>query len=87
MAPIIVRQASSELEKDKNGAVLSICAVFLVLSSTGLATRIVSKRMKGTQFLFDDILLLWAYVNYDAQIRLIRSIDAWGWRDRDVSLG
>lgn len=48
---------------NKNRAVLSICAVFLVLSSTGLAARIVSKRMKNTQFLFDDLLLIWAYVS------------------------
>ncbi len=63
MARIIIRQASSESEMNKNGAVLSICAVFLVLSSTGLAARIVSKRMKNTQFLFDDLLLIWAYVS------------------------
>lgn len=63
MAPFIIRQANSESEENRNDAVFSVCAVFLVLSSTGLAARMGSKRMKRSQFLIDDLLIIWAFVS------------------------
>ena len=62
MAPLIIRQASSESDENKNRALFSVCGVFLVLSSAGLAARMISKRIKRTQFLIDDVLIVWAYV-------------------------
>lgn len=63
MAPFTIRQASSVSEENKNHAVFSVCAVFIALSSAGLAARMVSKRMKRNPVLIDDHLIIWAYVS------------------------
>ena len=63
MAPLITQQASAESDENKHDAVFSVCAVFLVLSSTGLAARMVSKRLKRSRFLIDDLLIIWAYLS------------------------
>ena len=63
MAPFEIRQVNSEREENKNDAVSSVCAVFLVLSSVGLAARMASKRIKRSQILLDDLLIIWAYVS------------------------
>lgn len=63
MAPFVARQSSSMAEEKHDHAVFSVCAVFLVLSSTGLAARMVSKKIKRRQFRIDDLLIIWAYVS------------------------
>ena len=63
MAPFVIRQASSQSSENKDNAVFSVCAVFLALSSAGMAARVASKRIKRSEFLVEDLLIIWAYVS------------------------
>lgn len=90
MAHFMVRQASPQSTENKNNAVFSVGAVFLVISTAGMAARLASKKMKRTPFFVDDVLVIWAYVSYrrlQYWQALTPCIDFVRWGDWDDNLG
>lgn len=48
--------------------VICVGAIFLTISSLGIAARLVSHRIKKRRLQIDDILLLWAHVRRVAHL-------------------
>ena len=63
MTVFVLRQASPQSDDNKDRAIFSVCAVFLLISSIGMAARLASKWEKRSPFSVDDLLIIWAYVS------------------------
>ncbi len=67
IADMILRltaRGNAQPQENHDAEVASVGAVFLAISSLGIAARLVSHRIKRRRIQIDDALLLWAHVRF-----------------------
>ena len=90
MASILIRQEAADTDENRDAEILGVCVAFLIISTSGLAARFISKFMRRNLLQVDDYLIIWAYVRIQGHSILINAYNsegAYGGGNRHGNLG
>ena len=90
MASILIRQQAADTDENRDAKILGVCVAFLIISTSGLAARFISKFMRRNWLQVDDYLIIWAYVRirgHSILVNAYNSEDAYGGGNRPDNLG